>query len=113
MVHDAIVVHHIHGKLRLGLPDSNRNQQSLAELRDFIAGPRAVHSVQVNPTTGSILGHYERDSHGEMQAAFGDQPEPPSFAGGGLTRLGGLPKTAVLNGGSASQDIPMGGDHVN
>ena len=82
MVHDAIAVHRIPGRPCLGLPDSNRKQQSLPELRDFIAGLRGVHSVQVNPTNGSILVHWER----EMRALLGDRPDRRQFAGGGVTR---------------------------
>lgn len=85
MLHDAIVVRHIPGRPRLRLPDSNRNQQFLAELCDLITGLRGVHSVQVNPIAGSILVHCER----EMRAFFGDRPDPPQFAGGGLTRTPG------------------------
>ncbi len=68
MVRGATVVHHIPGRLRVRLPRAGRHPRQLRELRDFIQGLEGVHSVEINPVTGSILVHYHPESHEQIQS---------------------------------------------
>lgn len=67
MLHGATVVHHIPGRLRVRLPKANRDPDQLRQLREFVQGLGGVHRVEINPTTGSILVHYEPESHDQLK----------------------------------------------
>lgn len=68
MVHGATVVHHIPGRLRVRLPRAHRHPRLLRELREFVEGLGGVEQVEINPTTGSILVHYQPESHEQIRS---------------------------------------------
>jgi cation transport ATPase len=79
-------VHHIPGRLRIRLPKSRRSPRLYRELQDFVQGLGGVRHVEINPTTGSILVHYEPESHEQVRsmvhsAATSDEFQMPPGLG--------------------------------
>jgi len=67
MVTGASIVHHIPGRLRVRIPKSHRNPRLFRELQEFVQNLGGVRQVEINPATGSILVHYDPESHDQMQ----------------------------------------------
>lgn len=61
------------------LARSNRDPRLLGELRDFISGLGGVETVEVNPTTGSILVRYRPESQGKLQMVLANVTGAPPF----------------------------------
>jgi hypothetical protein len=55
----AVVAHHIPGRLRLRFARSKSDEDTLSRVGDLLERIETVKSVQVNPTTGTILVSYE------------------------------------------------------
>jgi hypothetical protein len=72
----ARVVHHIHGRLRLKVHAAKNQPAALHRIKQSIEQIPAVKSVQVSPSTGSVLVHYT----GESKQGFHDQLEQVSQA---------------------------------
>lgn len=58
-VHHAHVAHHSPGRLRLKVPTAKMNAQVLHEIRLLMKNRKGVKDVSINPTTGSVLLHYD------------------------------------------------------
>src|SRR6185437_10712997 len=67
MIQGAKIVHHIPGRLRVRLSRTQRNPHLLDQLRGFVESLEGVHSVEMNPVTGSIVVHYHPESRDDIQ----------------------------------------------
>lgn len=59
MRQQAQLVHHIPGRVRIRLPHAKGNRALLQQIKESISPRPGVRRVDVNPTTGSILIHYD------------------------------------------------------
>lgn len=58
-MHRAQVTHHIPGRMRVKLPHAKGNRALLESVKKSISPLPGVRGVEVNPTTGSVLVHYD------------------------------------------------------
>ena len=63
MKHEAHVTHHIPGRVRVKLPKAKGNHAMLREIQQSIFPLPGVKDVQVNPSTGSVVVHYDPEVH--------------------------------------------------
>ena len=56
---------------------AKRDPRMLRQLQEFVAGLQGVNSVEINPVTGSILVHYQPESHEEIQALLRQANDAP------------------------------------
>lgn len=54
-------LHHVPGRLRVSLSMLKRNEPAARPLRARLRALAGVRSVSVNPLTGSVIVHYDRD----------------------------------------------------
>lgn len=54
-------VHHIPGRMRIKSPSLKRNNGRASQVKSLLDSVHGVLSHEVNPVTGSILVHYDRD----------------------------------------------------
>src|SRR5580704_2636799 len=59
MTSDAHIVHHIPGRLRLKIPQAKGNAAFLDQVKTALSPIQGVRGIEVNPTTGSVLVHYD------------------------------------------------------
>jgi len=59
-LHRAHVIHKISGRVRLRLPHAKNRPSRIEHVRKTLAGMPGVNRVEANPTTGSMLLHYDR-----------------------------------------------------
>jgi hypothetical protein len=55
----AYIAHHIPGRIRIRLPHAKGDRAFLEQINQSIAPRPGVRYVEVNPTTGSVVIHYE------------------------------------------------------
>jgi Heavy metal associated domain 2 len=67
-MHEAHVVHHIPGRIRIKLPDAKGNRALLEDLKAFISPLSGVRRVDVNPATGSVLVHYDPEANEDYRS---------------------------------------------
>jgi hypothetical protein len=65
-MHQAHVVHHIPGRVRVKLPHAKGNRALLEHVKQSISPQPGVRQVEVNPATGSVLVHYDPELHEEF-----------------------------------------------
>jgi len=53
------LLHHIRGRLRLRLAFTKRNPEQLRNIQGVLAGMAGVQRVDVNPTLGTLVVHYD------------------------------------------------------
>jgi hypothetical protein len=80
----ALVAHHTRGRIRVKVPAAKGNPELLREIEQLLAPAQGVQSVEVNPTTGSVVVHYDHTAHedfhqtltghGESSGLFALQP---------------------------------------
>ena len=61
--HSARAVHHVRGRIRLKIPASKGDLRLLEEIQGAIFSLEGVISVQANPSTGSLVVHYDPALH--------------------------------------------------
>lgn len=58
----AKVVHHVPGRVRIKVPAGKSNPHLLNEIKQSLAAAPGVGTVEVHPTTGSVIVHYRRNA---------------------------------------------------
>lgn len=61
--HEAIIASHIDGRLRLRLNSEDRHPKVMARLKRNLEKQAGVHSVEINPVTGSVKVLYDEARH--------------------------------------------------
>jgi hypothetical protein len=66
MKYQAEIAHHVCGRLRMRIPAAKGNDVLLEQIKRALSPIPGVHSIEVNPSTGSVIMHYHPDVHEEL-----------------------------------------------
>jgi hypothetical protein len=86
------IAHQVPGRLRMKIPASKGNPDLLKQISETFGVIPGIQQITVNPTTGSIVLHYDVDRHDEFYGTFQHhydahrQDRPPSNEIDELTR---------------------------
>jgi hypothetical protein len=72
LIHQAQVIHHIPGRLRVKLPKAKGNYALLQQIKESISPRPGVKRVEVSATTGSVVVHYDPEMHEDYHTHLGD-----------------------------------------
>ena len=75
MAHDAQVIHHIPGRMRVKVPRLKGKAAALDRIKQSIAKLHGVTSVDTNSTTGSVLVNYDANGFDGFQGTLADHAE--------------------------------------
>jgi cation transport ATPase len=64
------IEHQVPGRVRMKIPAGKGNAELLKQISDVFGVIPGVEEITVNPTTGSIVLHYDADRHDEFHGAF-------------------------------------------
>jgi hypothetical protein len=63
---DLQIAHQVPGRVRLKIPAGKGNPELLKQISDTFGVIPGIEEVIVNPTTGSVVLHYDTDRHDEF-----------------------------------------------
>lgn len=75
MPHQAHVVHHIRGRMRVKLAHAKGDLQLLQSIQRSLSPLSGVKQVTINPITGSVLIEYEPNHHADFHSQLIAQAE--------------------------------------
>jgi hypothetical protein len=93
MAHDAQVIHHIPGRMRVRLPRLKGKAGALDSIKQSISGINGVTSVDTNATTGSVLVNYDPGQFNQFHQSLADHAEQQqlfTFKPPDLTEVDGI-----------------------
>jgi hypothetical protein len=64
------IAHQVPGRLRMKIPASKGNPDLLKQISETFGVIPGIQQITVNPTTGSIVLHYDVDRHDEFYGTF-------------------------------------------
>jgi cation transport ATPase len=64
------IEHQVPGRVRMKIPAGKGNAELLKQISDVFGVIPGVEEITVNPTTGSIVLHYDADRHDEFHGVF-------------------------------------------
>jgi hypothetical protein len=67
---DLQIAHRVPGRVRMKIPAGKGNPELLKQISDTFGAIPGIEQVTVNPTTGSIVLHYDADRHDEFHGSF-------------------------------------------
>ena len=73
------IAHQVPGRVRMKIPAGKGNAELLQQVAQCFSGIPGIERVTVNPTTGSVVMHYDVDRHDEFH---GHLPQHVDHAGG-------------------------------
>jgi cation transport ATPase len=84
MKYQAEIAHHVCGRIRMKVPAAKGDEVLLEQIKRALSPIPGVHSIEVNPSTGSVIMHYDPEVHEELHdtlsAHAGDHLELPRRA---------------------------------
>jgi len=76
------IAHQVPGRIRLKVPKVKENPELIEQIKRMFDVIPGIEEVTVNPTTGSVVLHYDTDHHdqfhGHLQQHTGGHYKPPS-----------------------------------
>jgi cation transport ATPase len=76
------IAHQIPGRIRMKVPSAKDNPELLEQIKQTFSVIPGVEQVIVNPSTGSVVLHYDTDRHdefhGRLQQHTGGHDKPPN-----------------------------------
>ncbi len=66
MAHKAEIAHHVRGRLRIKIPAAKGDEVLLEQIKQALTPVPGMLDIQVNPSTGSVIMHYDPDVHEEI-----------------------------------------------
>jgi hypothetical protein len=75
------IAHQVPGRIRLKIPAAKGNAELLRQISETFGIIPGIEQITVNPTTGSVIMHYDVDRHREFHDRFQAMPQiarPPS-----------------------------------
>jgi len=76
------VAHQVPGRIRMKVPAGKDNAELLEQIKQTFSVIPGIEQVTVNPTTGSVVLHYDTDKHDEFHGHLhhhtGGHYKPPS-----------------------------------
>jgi hypothetical protein len=76
------IEHQVPGRVRMKIPAGKGNPELLKQISETFAVIPGIEEVTVNPTTGSVVLHYDTDRHDEFHGSFRGHYEAHSAANG-------------------------------
>jgi Heavy metal associated domain 2 len=67
------VEHQVPGRVRMKIPAGKGNPELLKQISEVFGDIPGIEEIIVNPTTGSVVLHYDVDRHDEFHGAFREQ----------------------------------------
>jgi len=64
------IAHQVPGRVRLKIPSAKGNPELLRQISDTFGVIPGIEHITVNPTTGSVVLHYDSDQHHEFHGRF-------------------------------------------
>jgi cation transport ATPase len=75
------IAHQVPGRIRLKVPKVKENPELIEQIKQMFNVIPGIEEVTVNPTTGSVVLHYDTDHHdqfhGHLQHHTGGHYKPP------------------------------------
>ena len=62
--------HQVPGRVRMKIPAGKGNPELLKQISEVFGAIPGIEEVTVNPTTGSVVLHYDADRHDEFHGTF-------------------------------------------
>jgi cation transport ATPase len=76
------IAHQIPGRIRMKVPSAKDNPQLLEQIKQTFSVIPGIEQVSVNPSTGSVVLHYDTERHdefhGRLQQHTGGHDKPPT-----------------------------------
>ena len=76
------IAHQIPGRIRMKVPSAKDNPQLLEQIKQTFSVIPGIQQVSVNPSTGSVVLHYDTERHdefhGRLQQHTGGHDKPPT-----------------------------------
>src|SRR5450432_3233243 len=66
MAHKAEIAHHVRGRIRMKIPAAKGDEVLLEQIKRALSPMPGMLDIEVNPSTGSIILHYDPDVHDEI-----------------------------------------------
>jgi hypothetical protein len=66
MKYHAEIAHHVCGRIRMKVPAAKGNEVLLEQIKRALSPIPGVHCIEVNPSTGSVIMHYDPDVHVDL-----------------------------------------------
>jgi hypothetical protein len=64
------IEHQVPGRVRMKIPAAKGNADLLKQISEIFGGIPGIEEITVNPTTGSVVLHYDTDRHDEFHGTF-------------------------------------------
>jgi hypothetical protein len=64
------IAHQVPGRVRMKIPAGKGNPELLKQISETFGAIPGIEEVTVNPTTGSVVLHYDTDRHDEFHGSF-------------------------------------------
>ena len=77
------IEHQVAGRVRMKIPAGKGNPELLKQISEVFAVIPGIEEVIVNPTTGSVVLHYDTDRHDEFHGSFREHYDAHAAAHGG------------------------------
>src|SRR5580704_10081704 len=64
------IEHQVPGRVRMKIPAGKGNPELLKQISEVFGVIPGIEEVTVNPSTGSVVLHYDTDRHDEFHGSF-------------------------------------------
>jgi Heavy metal associated domain 2 len=78
------IEHQVPGRVRMKIPAGKGNPELLQQISEVFGVIPGIEEITVNPTTGSVVLHYDADRHDEFHGNFQQHYAAHGAANGGL-----------------------------
>src|SRR5580692_6613286 len=95
------IEHQVPGRVRMKIPAGKGNPELLKQISEVFCAIPGIEEITVNPTTGSVVLHYDADRHDEFHGSFHQHYAAHGAANDGGTNRGGA------NGGLHGADTEL------
>ena len=96
------IAHQVPGRVRMKIPTAKGNPELLKQISEVFGAIPGIENITVNPTTGSVVLHYDADRHDEFHGTFRQH-----YAAHGAANNGGTNRGAANNGGMHGADTEL------
>ena len=94
--HQAHVAHHVKGRIRVRLPKAKRDEATLERIKRAVAPMHGVKSVDVSPSTGSVVVQYDAGVHDDFHSVLASHGEENDLFMLGPPRLSEIDELASI-----------------
>jgi hypothetical protein len=98
------IEHQVPGRVRMKIPAGKGNPELLKQISETFAVIPGIEEVTVNPTTGSVVLHYDTDRHDEFHGSFRGHYDAHHAAHGGGNGGGNGAANGAMHGADTELD---------